>query len=142
VNKEDLAVDQAMVVWQGCPTSRRYDGRVAKIARKYVTIEIWRGPNSTSEIEFDIETQKERGNTSHYAAVFRTPEQQAHRDRQRAAHSTAPYDGPVREWTELRLDYAELMALLSMPEGTRLISMRADTINGAVVITVEQPLEA
>jgi hypothetical protein len=48
----------------------------------------------------------------------------------------------VREWTELRLDYAELMALLSMPEGTRLISMRADTINGAVVITVEQPLEA
>jgi hypothetical protein len=58
------------------------------------------------------------------------------------AHSTAPYDGLVREWTELRIDYAEMMALLSMPEGTRLISMRCDTIKGDVVITVEQPLEA
>ena len=33
MNKDDLAVDQPMVVWAGCPTSRRYDGRVAKIAR-------------------------------------------------------------------------------------------------------------
>jgi hypothetical protein len=84
MNKDDLQVDQAMVVWVGCPTSRRYDGRVAKIARKYVTIEYWRSPGNTSEIEFDIETQKERGNTSHYAARFRTPAQQDWTDRQQA----------------------------------------------------------
>lgn len=52
-----------------------------------------------------------------------------------------PYDGRQRKWTELRFDNAEFMTLLGMPEGARLISMRADTINGAVVITVEEPLE-
>lgn len=54
----------------------------------------------------------------------------------------SPRCGKARTWTELRLDVSEMMRLLGMPEGTRLISMRGDTINGAVVITVEEPLEA
>lgn len=85
MNKEDLAVGQAMVVWSGVHKRVRHDARVAKIARKYVTIEVWRGPEWTIEIEFDIETQKERGNTSHYAAVFRTTAQQEYHDRNQAA---------------------------------------------------------
>jgi hypothetical protein len=121
VNKEDLQLDQAMVVWQGCPTSRRYDGRVAKIARKYVTIEIWRGPNSTSEIEFDIETQKERGNTSHYAAVFRTPEQQAHRDRQRAAEDGLRDLGLIHRTGTSRLTLEEAEAIVAVVRGMRAV---------------------
>ena len=49
--------------------------------------------------------------------------------------------GPARTWTEITLDNDELMALLGKPEGTRLISMRCNSITDEVIITVEEPPE-
>lgn len=99
MNKEDLTLHQAMVVWAGCPTRRRYDGVVMKIARKYVTIEYWRGPQWTGEIVFDIETQRERGNTGHYAAIFRTPEQQDQEDREKEVRDALRFYGLMPKYT-------------------------------------------
>lgn len=59
----------------------------------------------------------------------------------RPVHEHIGITGQERTWTELTMDAPELMLLLGMPGGTRLISMRGDTINGAVVITVEEPPE-
>lgn len=83
--REELEEGQAMVVWRGVGTRHRYDARVDKIARKYVTIEMLRGKDWTEKIEFDIETQKARGSDTNYPTIFRTPEQQALMDRQEAA---------------------------------------------------------
>ena len=93
MDKQDLAVDQAMIVWRGVGTRHKFDGRVAKIARKYVTIEYWHGPGRTSELEFDIETQKERGNTSYYAAIFLTPVQQASEDHEKDVRDALRFYG-------------------------------------------------
>lgn len=49
--------------------------------------------------------------------------------------------GPCREWTEITMDPGELMTLLDMPEGTRLISIGSSAMTG-VKITVEEPMEA
>lgn len=57
-------------------------------------------------------------------------------------HQDAPYDGPRRMWTEITIDTSDLMALLTMPEGTRLVSMRCNSITDEVIITVEEPPEA
>lgn len=118
MNKEDLGIHQAMVVWAGCPTARRYDGRVAKIGRRYVTIEYWRSPGNTSFIEFDIETQKERGNTSHYAARFISYDEQDRKDREQVARDklkefglVVRYDGPT-DRLRLTLDKMESIVLL------------------------------
>lgn len=99
MDRSELAVDQAMVVIAGVHTRNRYDGRVAKIARKYVTIEVWRGPEWTSEIEFDIETQKERGCDYAYAAIFRTPAQQAAEDREAEVRDALRFYGLMPKYT-------------------------------------------
>lgn len=118
MNKEDLAVDQAMIVWRGVGTRFKCDARVAHIARKYVTLEIWHGPGRTSEMQFDIVTQKERGNTSHYAAVFLTPEAQDRQDRESAARATLKEFGVVVQFERtsdrprLTLDQMESMVFL------------------------------
>lgn len=99
MDKEDLKVDQAMVVFEGVHTRHRHDGRVAKIARKYVTIEVWRASGRTVEIEFDIETQKERGNNTHYAATFRTTAQQDREDREKAVRDALRFYGLMPKYT-------------------------------------------
>lgn len=99
MDKQDLALHQAMVVWAGVATRQRYDGVVKKIGRKYVTIEVWRGSKWTSDIEFDIETQRERGNTSHYAAIFRTPVQQASADHEKDVRDALKYYGLMPKYT-------------------------------------------
>jgi hypothetical protein len=118
MNKEDLRVDQAVVVWSGMSARRRYDARVAKIARKYVTIEVWRAPNITSEIEFDILTQKERGNTSNYAATFHTAEQQERSDREREVRDTLRFYGLLPKYTgpttRRTLTLAQMEAVVSL----------------------------
>lgn len=95
MDRSELAVGQAMVVWRGVGTRHKCDARVAKIARKYVTLEVWHGPGRTSEIAFDIETQRQRGATDHYAAIFRTPVQQDVLDRKDAADKGLRYYGIV-----------------------------------------------
>lgn len=45
-----------------------------------------------------------------------------------------------REWTEITVHADELMKLLGMPEGTRLISIGLSVMTG-VTITVEEPME-
>jgi hypothetical protein len=101
MEKTDLKVDQSMIVWRGTGTRHRYDARVAKVSRKYVTIEYWVSPGITREIEFNIETQKERGPNaaSHYAAVFRTKEQQEMEDRERAVRDRLRFYGLLPKYT-------------------------------------------
>jgi hypothetical protein len=55
-------------------------------------------------------------------------------------HDHTGITGQERIWTELTLDAPELMLLLGMPEGTRLISIGSNAMTG-VKITVEEPLE-
>lgn len=52
-----------------------------------------------------------------------------------------PWLPDPREWTEITLEPDELMMLLGMPPGTRLISIGSCAMTG-VRITVEEPLEA
>jgi hypothetical protein len=99
VRKIDLSVDQAVIVWEGVSTRVKRDGRVAKIARRYVTIEVWMSSGRTREIEFDIVSQKERGNTSHYAAFFRTPEAQAREDQERDVRDALRFYGLMPKYT-------------------------------------------
>lgn len=99
MDRSELAVGQAMVVIAGIPNRRRYDGRVAKIARKYVTIEYWLSPGRTAEKEFDIETQRERNGDCNYAAIFRTPAQQDLEDREAAVRDTLRYYGLLPKYT-------------------------------------------
>ena len=96
---DDLDVGQAMIVWQGIPTRRRYDAVVSKIGRKYVTLEVWRGVGRTDKIEFDIETQKERGADGSYAAFFRTPAEQDLTDRGRDVRDRLRFYGLLPEYT-------------------------------------------
>lgn len=49
--------------------------------------------------------------------------------------------GKARTWTEITCDPDELMSLLGMPVGTKLISIGSNAMTG-VKITVEEPLEA
>jgi hypothetical protein len=51
-----------------------------------------------------------------------------------------PATGPKRVWTEKTIPEADLISLLGMPDGTRLISMRRQ--DGDVVITAEEPRES
>jgi hypothetical protein len=115
VNKEDLSVDQAMFVIAGVRTRHTYDGRVARIARKYVTIEYWVRPGITRELEFDIDTQKERGPNGYYpsAAVFRTKEQQALIERQQAADSGLLELGLTRRMGRESLSLLEIEAVVA-----------------------------
>lgn len=121
MDKADLQVDQAMVVIAGVHARRRYDGRVAKVARKYVTIEYWRSSGNTTTLEFDIATQKERGNDGYYAAVFRTPEAQDRIDRETAVRDTLKEFGVVTTYagpTKRRiLTLAEMEAIVELLRG-------------------------
>lgn len=120
--REDLSVDQAVIVWDGVHKRVRRDGRVARIARKYVTIEVWYGPNITREVEFDIETQKERGPNSGYpyAAIFRTPEHQAREERKQAAEEGLRELGLItRPSSNRRLTLEEAEAIVAAVRGMR-----------------------
>lgn len=57
------------------------------------------------------------------------------------AYEAAPYKGPCREWTEITLDADELMLLLGMPKGTRLISIGSNVMTGVTITVEERPLE-
>ena len=57
-------------------------------------------------------------------------------------HDGALYAGRCREWTEIILDADELMFLLGMPEGTRLISIGSSAMTGVTITVEEDPLEA
>ena len=57
------------------------------------------------------------------------------------AHDGAPYAGPCREWTEITYDPDELMLLLGMPEGTRLISIGSNAMTGVKITIEEEPPE-
>lgn len=46
-----------------------------------------------------------------------------------------------REWTEITMDAAELMVLLGMPKGTRLVSIGSNAMTGVTITVEEQPLE-
>jgi hypothetical protein len=52
-----------------------------------------------------------------------------------------PYDGQHRTWTELSLDPDELMLLLGMPKGARLISIGSNAMTGVTITVEEEPLE-
>jgi hypothetical protein len=45
-----------------------------------------------------------------------------------------------RLWTEVQLDIDELMALLGLPSGTRMISAQYN--QGVITVTAEEPREA
>lgn len=46
-----------------------------------------------------------------------------------------------REWTEITLDASELMVLLGMPKGTRLVSIGLSAMTGVTITVEEPPLE-
>jgi hypothetical protein len=85
MNKEDLYEGMPVVVYAGVPSRRKYDGKVTRVARKYVTIEYQWGSGGAYTLEFDIESQRERGSDYSYAAIFRTPEEHAIVERKHAA---------------------------------------------------------
>jgi hypothetical protein len=85
MNRDDLEIGQAMVVYEGVGRRSRRDAVVHNVARKYVTLEVWFGSNHTRMIEFDIESQRQRGADRSYAAIFRTTEADALAQRMRAA---------------------------------------------------------
>lgn len=132
--REDLSVDQAVFVIAGVHSRRTHDARVARIARKYVTIEIWYGSSITREMEFDIETQKERGDASNYpyAAVFRTKEQHELIERQQAAEDGLRELGLMRRHSqENGLSLEETEAVVATVRGMRADQEAADLPSGS-----------
>lgn len=81
MEREDLHEDMPVMVTTGVSSRRNCEGKVVKIARRYVKIEYIWAPGCVSTMDFDIVTQKERGAESNYASVFRTMEQYAHDER-------------------------------------------------------------
>lgn len=99
MDKSELEVGQSVVVIAGIPNRRRHEGKVDKIARKYVTVKYWAGIGRPISKEFDIETQRERDGDCNYAAIFRTLGQQEAEDRERAVRDALRFYGLMPKYT-------------------------------------------